>query len=319
MIGIQPTTNKKTFAGSRWRRRWAHHIYRSHRNASNTSADFPSTANPSRNIPTTLGLYSALDPNAIQLQRHQHVSINPSSIAPIVQTPSQHSQTNKSLRTWRQLRLPATRSRRRHFDTQTQWVNQFIKKRHFLSSSNLSPLHSTIKMRARHTWMSADIPNASTTATNYVSVDNLQMLQTARLVCSGQQQQQFAPSTDSAKLAHSTVGQTLTQSCSNLKSAIPCTPSISIVPQSNSPGALRVRTHFINPPLRVVKSFHGKTSFGHNVEVDTVRDLRLMSTSNDGVVESTDKTWINCDFKFLWKGVYDILANILKSMHDCDQ
>lgn len=122
-------------------------------------------------------------------------------------------------------------------------------------------------MRARHSWISDDIPNR-TTSTNYVSVDNLQMLQTARLVCSGQRP---ATATDSSKSAHTSLTpQTLTQSCSNLKSAIsPAPGDLPAQPSTSSPGALRVRTHFISPPLRVVKSFHGKTSFGNKLRAAT--------------------------------------------------
>lgn len=138
-------------------------------------------------------------------------------------------------------------------------------------------------MRARHSWVSGgvgggDLPNTppanSTKTTNYVSVDNLQMLQTARLVCSGQRLPETAKNQSSKS---TTTSPALTQSCSNLKSVIPAAqPSSSI----NSPGALRVRTHFISPPLRVVKSFHGKTSFGNKIMHQS--DLGLENKVVDG-------------------------------------
>lgn len=140
----------------------------------------------------------------------------------------------------------------------------------FINSRPLSD-STTIKMRSRHSWVS---DNTAATTANYVSVDNLQMLQSARVIYSGGDRRRPATASGgSPKAMHSAlVAGTLTQSCTNLKTvAATVSPNDSTVvvaspppPLSSSPGALRVRTHFINPPLRVAKSFHGQTSFGGN-------------------------------------------------------
>lgn len=116
----------------RWRGR-TDHIYRSlssthwtrNRHKTDTSTALSSTTNSARKLPTTVGLHTALDPNAFQFQRHEYDPFDGfSAHSPYSQTSAQHSQTDKSVRRRRRLRLPAACPGRCHFDSKTEWVMQ---------------------------------------------------------------------------------------------------------------------------------------------------------------------------------------------------
>lgn len=108
---------------------------------------------------------------------------------------------------------------------------------------------SPSKMKIQKRWIgggSKDLPH-----TNFVSADNLQLLQSATLVCSKDDTKKINPQT-SSKLTGAAAGDK-TKSCMNLKA----------IAGGSNPGAVVVKEKFIEPPLRVAKSFHGNTSFAN--------------------------------------------------------
>lgn len=102
---------------------------------------------------------------------------------------------------------------------------------------------SPIKMNVQKRWIGSNRDH-----NNFVSADNLQSLHSTALIGGA------APDL----VATAAVGSdetSKTKSCMNLKSCLSGA--------SSNPGAVVVKEKFIEPPLRVAKSFHGNTSFAN--------------------------------------------------------
>lgn len=106
--------------------------------------------------------------------------------------------------------------------------------------------------------------------TNFVSADNLQLLQSTTTLNCG-------TATDLVnKVAAISDETSKTKSCMNLKSCLSG--------GSSNPGTVVVKEKFIEPPLRVAKSFHGNTSFANKYKSRKAATVELGSgLSTDSV------------------------------------
>lgn len=105
--------------------------------------------------------------------------------------------------------------------------------------------------------------------TNFVSADNLQLLQNTSLICGTATDLVTAVAVGSDETSK-------TKSCMNLKSCLGG--------GSSNPGAVVVKEKYIEPPLRVAKSFHGNTSFANKYKSRKATTVELGSgLSTDSV------------------------------------
>lgn len=126
---------------------------------------------------------------------------------------------------------------------------------------------SPSKMKIKKRWIgTTDNTDGGGGTTSFASADNLQITDTDKTDCS-------SSSNSVAKAI-----ETKTKSCMNLKSCI------------SNPGAVLVKEKFIEPPLRVAKSFHGNTSFVSKYKCKKTKTMELdrSSMSTDSVFNSVD-------------------------------